>query len=61
MNQLNQHRPIDEIHSFDHDLLKLNGSQDIPIPIIEPTSELYPPKPDMLFDDSGLEGSGGAA
>ena len=55
---VNQYHPIDEIHSFDHDLLKLNGNQDIPIPIIKPTFELYPPKPDKLFDDSDLEGCG---
>ena len=52
---VNQFHSIDEFHTFDHDLLKLNGRPEIPIPIIEPTFELYPAKPASLFgalDDS---------
>lgn len=47
---VNQFHGIDEFHTFDHDLLKFNGRPEIPIPIIEPTFELYPAKPASLFD-----------
>lgn len=47
---VNQFHGIDEFHTFDHDLLKFNGRPEIPIPIIEPTLELYPAKPASLFD-----------
>lgn len=47
---VNQFHKIDEFHTFDHDLLKLNGRPEIPLPIIKPTFELYPAKPVSLFD-----------
>ena len=50
---LNQYQPIAEIHSFDDDFLKLNGSSDIPIPIVKPNAEIYPQKPPRLFDGKG--------
>jgi hypothetical protein len=50
---INQFHSIDEFHTFDHDLLKFNGRPEIPIPIIEPTFELYPAKPASLFDVLG--------
>lgn len=42
---INQFHNIDEFHTFDHDLLKFNGRPEIPIPIVEPTYELYPANP----------------
>lgn len=51
---VNKYHPIDEIHSFDRDLLKLNGDENIPIPIVEPTFDAYPPEPPTLFDDDAL-------
>ncbi len=50
---INQYHSIDEFHTFDHDLLRFNGRSEISIPIIEPTYELYPPKPASLFDVLG--------
>ncbi len=54
----NQFHSIDEFHTFDHDLLKLNGKSDIPVSIVKPTCELYPPKPPTLFSDDDLNGAG---
>jgi hypothetical protein len=34
---------IDEIHTFDHDLLIIDGEASIAIPIIEPSTKRYPP------------------
>lgn len=50
----NQFHPLAEIHTFDRDLLKLNGREDIGIPIIAPTYERYPAKQETLFDNSEL-------
>ena len=55
---INQFQGIDEFHTFDHDLLKFNGRPEIPIPIIEPSFELYPPKPATLFDIQNAGDSG---
>ena len=47
---VNQFQAIDEFHTFDKDLLKFNGRPEIPMHIIEPSYQLYPPKPAPLFD-----------
>jgi predicted nucleic acid-binding protein len=50
----NRFHPLAEIHTFDRDLLKLDGNEGIGIPIIVPTYELYPAKQQTLFDGSEL-------
>ena len=57
-------KPIDELHSFDNDMLKLDGKGYIPIPIIKPTLSMYPCKPERMFEPDGtvrnelMEGAG---
>lgn len=46
-----KYQAIDEIHSFDDDLLKLDGC--IGIRIVRPSLEDYPESPRPLFDENG--------
>ena len=46
---IHQFRNIGEFHTFDHDLLKLDGDEGVPFSIVEPTFETYPPKQESLF------------
>ena len=46
-----KYQAIDEIHSFDNDLLKLDGH--VGIRIVRPSLEDHPESPRPLFDESG--------
>ncbi|BAK43390.1 PIN domain-containing protein [Eggerthella sp. YY7918] len=46
-----KYQTIDEIHSFDNDLLKLDGR--VGIRIVQPSLENYPESPKPLFDENG--------
>ena len=50
---VDRYEPLDEIHTFDKDLLKFSGDPSVPIPILSPTFNEYPVTARPLFGESG--------